>query len=66
MPTTFYITSNGDPSVGIPGQSAEVRCDVPHDMLEFVRKQLKTAFEAIWDERATVLTEAECNAEDGE
>jgi hypothetical protein len=62
----FYVSCGGDPSVGIPGQQAEVLLWVdPHDSeaIPFVKEQLASAFTAIWDERVMVLTEEEFKAD---
>jgi hypothetical protein len=60
--TTFVIWSNGDPSVGIPGQHAEVLVWVdPQDSehLEFVRSHLSETFKQLWDERVYCMTAQE-------
>jgi len=65
--TVFYATCNGDPSVGIPGQQAEVLVWADSETLEFVREQIRAMFAEIWDERVWVMTADECNAaEEGE
>lgn len=48
----IYISTNGDPSVGIPGASAQLNMDVSWmelDTLELMIEELKRAFEQIWD-----------------
>jgi hypothetical protein len=65
--TLFYVSSKGDPSVGIDGQTAEVRVWVPaddRDYMAMVKIELASAFRGIWGEAATVMTEAECLAGD--
>ena len=67
--TRFFIQCKGDPDVGIGGCDAEVLLCVPDpeddpEYLAFIKKQLADAFEAIWDDRVRVLTEAECDPDD--
>lgn len=65
--TRLFIWSDGDGSVGIPGQSAEVLVGVandPDDLL-LVKELLVEAFRAIWDERRVhIRTEAELKEEE--
>jgi len=67
--TTFIASCNGDPSVGIAGQQAEVLVWVDlkdAEQVAFVKEQLKTAFSAIWDERVWVVTAQECRDDDSD
>lgn len=60
--TKFTLWCNGDPSVGIPGDQAEVLVWVdPNDPehLPFVKETLVEAFRQLWDEDVYVITEAE-------
>lgn len=66
--TTFYAYCNGDPSVGIPGDQADIKLWIPPndpEFLRFAKKQIEDCFRNIWDDTSTrVLTEEECKAED--
>lgn len=47
----FIVWSNGDPSVGIPGQQAEVSMDVDDEHISFVKGRLVECFRDLWDEK---------------
>lgn len=58
----FHVCSEGDPSVGINGQSAEVTFHremlSPHEV-ELIKGSLKSAFQDIWDDDVKVYTQHE-------
>ena len=58
---TYHVWTDGDPSVGISGSSAQVTMFPPEDEEKdkFIRFQLKVCFENIWDFRVQVMTEEE-------
>jgi len=59
------IWSNGDPSVGINGNQAEV--DMPYlgevddEYRQSIRESLATVFSEIFDDRAFVIFDDECS-----
>jgi len=63
-PTKFHVWHDGDPSVGIWGDSATVELhvyDAEHEST--IRSVLTQAFTELWDFRAHIVTEAELQAE---
>lgn len=63
-PTKFHVYHDGDPSVGIWGDSATVELhvyDAEHE--QAIREVLTRAFTDLWDFRARVLTDADVQAE---
>lgn len=57
--TTFYVMCEGDPSVGIQGQSAEVKVWVAQDDQGFTKQLVTEMFEKLWDEPVRVITDVE-------
>lgn len=56
----FYVHCKGDPDTGIPGSSAEVELtcgELPFgsEELIYVKEQIRTCFENIWDDCTTVV-----------
>lgn len=63
-PTKFHLWHNGDPSVGIWGESAEVELYCYDKEFEtMAREVLVKAFTDLWDFRAHIATDAELHAE---
>lgn len=59
-----YVSTKGDPSVGIYGESAEVTFSYEFDEhdcndREHVRDELQKCFSTIWNEKAYVIFEDE-------
>jgi hypothetical protein len=67
----FHVWSHGDPSVGIPGNSAEVDISSeedfdPEDRKEYIdtiKKCLRDAFSEIWGEPVHIASDEELEAE---
>ncbi|MBU2729323.1 hypothetical protein [Acidithiobacillus caldus] len=63
----FHVWSHGDPSVGIPGNNAEVDISSvedfdPEDRKEYIdtiKKCLSAAFSEIWDEPVHIASDEE-------
>lgn len=59
----IHIWTNGDPSVGLPGENATVEIEIPADFTaedrNLVRTELQKAFSAIWDEKPHVAFQDE-------
>ncbi|MDU8350674.1 hypothetical protein RYA05_02080 [Pseudomonas syringae pv. actinidiae] len=75
--STLYVWTNGDPSVGISGQAANVKSvgdvlidldNVAHEdrlsMLETLRSSIAHAFSEVWDEKTKVLFDFEVDRAD--
>lgn len=63
---TYVVWTEGDPSTGIEGCSAEVTMHKPSnaEMDEHTRESLKVCFEDIWDFPCFVMTDEEINRGD--
>jgi hypothetical protein len=60
----WKIWTEGDPSVGIPGDEADVLMNVfinDKEFMEMMRASLKKFFEDVWDFKVHVMTEDEFN-----
>ena len=70
----FHIVSDGDPSVGIPGEHATLEVDVlgvtgddRKDLIAHIRIEMQEAFKQIWDDGSVmVLLDEELDADEPE
>jgi len=62
----FHVWHNGDPSVGIGGDAAQVTMGIADaEQLQYAREMLQAAFGAFWDaRRVTVMTDEETREAD--
>ena len=62
--TTYYVMCEGDPSVGINGQSAEIKVWSADEDQDYTKQLITEMFGKLWDEPVRIITDAELEEAD--
>ena len=54
--TTYYVMCEGDPSVGINGQSAEIKVWSADEDQDYTKQLITEMFGKLWDEPVRIIT----------